>query len=393
MTITDARRNADTEIDVITVFDGQPHRPEIAELSNEVVVLQKPRGTSRARHEGVMRAKTALIVTCDAHMRFAPGWAREWSSWYGDRARRKTVSCGCIGSLDEHGEKGGDETTYHGAQFFLRDRNVQNNEHYALSAKWRGENMPGEQISCVMGAFYAFRRAWYADMGEPWACGTAWGMDEETISASSWLAGGEVRLAPAQIRAWHFFYAFQHFQKTNQAYVPDDQHYPGIWLNRFRMVAAMPMPQELKDELQDWQARSKWPMIAPAFDDMHRRDMARTEVQNWVKTIAGGNWSDFAARWIAEPSLEATTTPTPEPVAQAMPYNPPVTPSTAPCTPRKISSKVIHRMREICYMCDSLESYKVYCVKGDVQYLRCRICGANARRMNHGPAEKHIECD
>jgi len=376
-TVKNAIETAGAEIDVVVVYDGRDPHPGMDLLCREIIQTREPIGTQKARHLGIMAAKTALIMSCDAHMTFSRDWARHAAEWFMQPGRRKTVACGMMGTLDMDGQPEG-PAGYTGAQFHLRDRNPGNCEHSAYCLKW-GDHKPGDQIGGIMGAFYFIRRKWYEEIGAPWECGTAWGCDEETLSASSWICGGEVRLLPREIYAHHLM---QSMQKQG-GYEPSLHHWIGVWLNRARLINVMPIPQEQKDELLDWICCSKYPTITPNFRLMVAADQKRDEVVRWRTRLAEGDYARLAP-WISTDPTEDVLK-TPSPVFPSDSWEKPATPAPTPFVIPP--PPVIHRTREVCHLCDALDSYAVYSTreKGNVQYLKCRKCGAHAVRMNHGP--------
>lgn len=370
-TLENARDTAGVPIDVITVWDGQKHDPDCEPFCTEIVETASPLGTSRAKHEGVIRAKTALVCVVDAHMAFSDGWAKELADWYGVPAMRKTVSCASIGNLSADFEHGPD-WNYHGARFRRRDRNDGNKEHYAYVAKWCGENKPGAQIGCIMGAMYAFRRKWYDEMAQPWAAGTGWGLDEEMLSAGSWLCGGDVRLMPNAIHAWHQF-------RDRPAYEPDHDHILRIWINRFRYLHMLPMPEAERADAIEWQARSAMPVLVPDFMQQVEMDLQRIECKRIKERWESGRWQEFVERWVDNIGVPKKAS-VPEKVDA---------PDVITTLPPK---QVFYRQREKCNLCDALDSFRVKSTQGNRQYLRCQHCGNTAVRVN-GTIKQGVFCD
>jgi hypothetical protein len=378
-TVENIIETAGAPVDVITVYDGREPHDGMDELCSHIIQTKEPVGTQRARHLGVMAAKTSLIMTCDAHMQFSRDWAAKVSEWYREPGRRKTVSCGAMGGLDEDYTIEGPPNHF-GAEFWLKDRNPENMEHYALCAKW-GAGMYGQQTGCVMGAFYVLRKKWYEEIGQPWACGTAWGCDEESLCASTWICGGEVRLLPEGVHA-------NHMMRTGckpGAYQPDLDHWIGIWLNRARLLHCLPMPDAERQDLLDWIGQSKYPMIIPDFGQRVANDIVRPEVKAWRARLARGDWSLLDSRINKTPTTGMLETPSMKfPVDQ---WETPPTTTTEARPPQ-----VIHRRREVCHLCDALDSFKVYATHdgGNRQYLKCGTCGAHAVRVHHGPLQPGI---
>ncbi len=381
-TVENATRTAGADIDVVTVYDGRDPHPGMDLLCREIIQTREAVGTQKARHLGITAAKTALIMTCDAHMTFSLDWARLASEWYNAPGRKKTVACGMMGTLTEAGAPEG-PAGYTGAKFHMKDRNAKNMEHYAYCLKW-GTYQPGDQIGGIMGAFYFLRRKWYEELGQPWECGTAWGCDEESISASSWVCGGEVRLLPEAIHAHHLM---QSMQKQG-GYTPSLNHWVGVWLNRARLLHALPIPEDERAALLEWMCYSKYPTITPGFAQMVEADAARPEVKRWIDRMARGSYENLRP-WISTAPTDGMRE-TPSKVFPVDAWE--VAPTTAaPFTPPNASTpQVIHRVREVCDSCESLDSFRVYhSARGrPEQYVKCRKCGASGVRYNHGPTRQ-----
>lgn len=204
-TMRTARETAGVDIHRILVVDGG-RAPEGIEAEH-VHCLKTSRGVQAARHAGIQHAKTSLLVFTDAHMGFSDGWGREVCAFYRYPQRAKTVACSQMRFIGADGAQP-DSTLYRGCRMSWKTIDSVNGrtdrkEHNILVAKWGGGGQPGGKIGAIMGAFYAFRRAWYEDLACPWECGTSWGRDEEVISMASWLGGGDVRLLPESVTVSH----------------------------------------------------------------------------------------------------------------------------------------------------------------------------------------------
>jgi hypothetical protein len=175
----------------------------------------------------------------------------------------------------------------------------------------------------------------------------------------------------------------QSMQKQG-GYQPSFNHWVGVWLNRARLLHAVPMPDADRAALLEWICYSKYPTITPGFDQMVQSDIARPEVKRWIDRMKKGSYEHLRPWIITDPTAGMIETPSKVFPVDAW-ENPPTT--AAPFTPPFVPPPVIHRTREVCHMCDALDSYAVYSSRdsGRVQYMKCKKCGSNAVRMNHGP--------
>ena len=360
-----ARDTAGRDIELIVVCDGQRAEPWMAELVDQVIELDRPTCPQRARHEGIIRSSGDLIVLTDAHMRYSTDWARELATYYSDAATRDTLSCCMIGSLTERGATS-DETPYRGAT--LHERMIaRTGERLAMVARWCASNEPGNEIGAIMGAFYAFPRGWYDSHGQPFASGMGWGCDEERLSITAHLTGGRVVLLPDTIRAWHQF-------ATAPRYQIDADHTARVWVERIKLILALPAPQDYVQTLASHVAASQYLVDVPGVIARARSEAAKPHERAWAQTLRADLWRDMSERWIRPgiyddrpgPSgpVEHTTTTT----AQSM--------HQMPCS----RPAPLMRIRDVCPRCDAIDSFRVYGSRRDVQYVRCAHCGFRGRR-------------
>lgn len=139
-------------------------------------------GTSPTRHRGMVKAKTEVVITCDAHMTFEEGALDRLAQLVAENP----LTVGCLGCCTNSAAEISNDV-YRGADLY------ETSENHPFDAKWRKapNNQPGE-IACVMGACYALSQTLYAKIGRPWRIGRGWGCDEQLISIPARLVGGNV---------------------------------------------------------------------------------------------------------------------------------------------------------------------------------------------------------
>ena len=207
----------------------------------EVVVIDDPggRGPQQCRHEGIVCSDADVIIVTDGHVRFAPDTIAEMSRYV--QRHPKAVACAkCYHNptISFEGEP------YMGARIAWKTQEP-GNQFFTLSGKWRKERTTGK-IGCVMGACYGFSREWYVDgLRAPWRWGTGWGCDEEVLSITNWLCGGENVLLDLGIA---------HLARTekNRHFGYSSVQLAGVWANRYRMLAMLPMSDRERKELAGW---------------------------------------------------------------------------------------------------------------------------------------------
>ena len=259
----------------------------------KVIVLHDNRGKGpqRMRHEGIMQAPPGVVIVMDGHMRVQPGALDIVAE---SVKHGKAVACA---RCHHHHEITFEGSGYAGAKVCWKSEEP-GSQYWALSGKWRTVGDAGP-IGCVMGACYAFDRDWYIDgLGKPWQFGTGWGMDEEVLSITNWLSGGETILADAHV--WH------------RARVPADVPYSlnplqsaGLWANRFRILDMLPMHQEDRKELCDHMTHNRfgadmWRLIRRSLEKYDEQVSAYRE-RKWERT-----WQDWKETWL-EKEAQPTT--------------------------------------------------------------------------------------
>lgn len=326
-----------------------------------VVNVDKP-GTGHARHAGVLSARAPIVVTIDAHVRLCDMWDDYIKAVFERTAWRKSIACGHVGALKSDFTPAG-PCKYHGAKIhWLEIKDT--GEARPLAARWH-DNKSERKIGAVMGAFYAFRRQWYSEIGEPWGVLDSWGLDEELISLASWMSGGDCKLLPAHIEAWHMFgRADQISYSVTEA--------EEIRNNRFKLLRLFPFPAAAVAEIE-----RRFPR------DMLAAQLTTDRQLSFVMRFAGcaPMMQEYCERWI-EPEKVAIvkresveTTPAAE-VAVVAATNKPV----ALRPPQRLQERPI----DVCDRCDAVGSFVCYSTERSVRRYRCKNCGRKAWRPRTG---------
>lgn len=245
-------------------------------------------GPQAMRHRGVVEAVGAdVVIIMDGHMRVKPG---SLDAIAAEVAAGHHVVC----ARCNHNHVPWEGATYSAAKVCWKSEEF-GNQHWVLSGKWRETPDPGP-IGCVMGACYAFSRDWYMDgIGAPWQFGAGWGCDEELLSISTWLAGGESWLSPEVV--WH--------RARSQDDVPYNltiKQQAGVWANRLMMLDMLPMSHDDRAELSEWIYRNElgnlWGII---LDICRNREdeisLYRTRLAARANA-AGRTWDDWKDTWM-----------------------------------------------------------------------------------------------
>ena len=157
-------------------------------------------GVSFRRDEGIMQAKTEVVMVADAHQDFMPGLSDAVCDHL-DQHPRDVLCVACWGIEEREGHRVNEPGPRYGAymhEWF---------EGKALVNKWHREPTDTGEVACVLGGFYAFRRDWYVDgLGRPWQYQRGWGKSEQMLSLSNWLMGGR-NVCRADLWASHHFRA------------------------------------------------------------------------------------------------------------------------------------------------------------------------------------------
>jgi hypothetical protein len=258
-------------------FDGE-QITDIYSRGGLVGRNETPEGCGISRHRAIENATGDIIVIIDAHMILPKGWDTAVLDHFAGPKNAKDVLCGRMVAMDEWGKMG---KLYSGAELVLKS-SCHGVGFTALQGVWKDQ--PLGEIGCCMGAFYAFRKGWYAQMGQPLGVLQGWGCDEEMLSLGSWLMGGRVVLA--DIRAAHLM------QKPGR-YAPEPGQHGRVWRNRFRLINLLPMSDFMRRDLNEWLCLNPIAMSS-AFVEAVGHDAQRPEVMA-LKSL----WAAHAPAWEA----------------------------------------------------------------------------------------------
>jgi glycosyltransferase involved in cell wall biosynthesis len=365
-TIDCARAGAVGPVEVIVVDNGYTGEPVAA--ADNVRVIGSGCGTGQARHAGVMAARAPLVVTVDAHVRLCEMWDDYVVDQFSRKGWSKTVACGFVGAL-KHDFMPQGEPHYKGARMHWVEES--GGEVRPLAAKWCDAGKFGGKIGAVMGAFYAFRKKWYVEIGEPWSVFSSWGCDEELISLASWLSGGDCRLMAQHIKSWHLF-------SRPEAVPYADWELAEIRANRFRLLRMMPVPVDVLERF----ARI-YPGMYDASLNVRQLDFAKRfagegrRMADYLRDYVEGY-----AQWQVRAEQTAVITIEPEcrragaaaaVVAQAAAA---VVPAAAPKTAQVLPKKPVDR----CDRCEAVDSFVCYKTSYLLRKYRCKHCGRKAYR-------------
>jgi hypothetical protein len=244
---------------------------------------QYPEGSSISKHRAIMHATGDIIVLIDAHMILPAGWDKAVLDHFADPKHAKDVLCGKMICMDTWGDLTGEVKT--GAEILLKYHSK--GGFSALQSMWKAQ--PAGEIGCCLGAFYAFRKAWYIEIGEPLGVMEGWGAEEEMLSLGSWIMGGRVVLA--DIKAAHLM--------TRPPKTPLFNAMGKMWRNRFRLLNVVPLDGKVRKELYDWLWMNHL-SAAPAFVESVSADTMRPEVielkRLWASRESG--WTAYSERFL-----------------------------------------------------------------------------------------------
>lgn len=274
-TIQSLRETIETQHEIIVVYDGTEADDTID--ADQILYHKASRGCGASRHRGIKSAKYAVVFLCDAHMSFQPGFGEVIAAHFSKKEHAKDVTCGiCRPSMLDLSPTG---AGYTGAKFSARSSETAG-EHWCMSAKWHDQK-PGP-IGAIMGACYAFKRKWYATLGQPLQLLSGWWGDEEYLSAASWLAGGRVVLLD---------YWAAHLFRDKPAFIWSRAEWMAPLTNRHRLVELLPAPEDEKAGMRAWMQLNPR-MCDASYVNAISADMVRPEVMEAQKLWA--KWSD---RW------------------------------------------------------------------------------------------------
>lgn len=190
-------------IEVIIIDNGLTNKIIIvAGGPVKMIKLENARGCGIARHKGVEDARGQIIVTIDAHVRLGFDWASEVYKAMSENGIDDAIYCGHVGHLGDDFTPA-DQPCYHGAEFHWVDPGT--SDFRPLAALWyRGDNTTGER-GAIMGAYYAFSKACYQEIGSPWSLTNGWGCDEEMLSLAAVCSQKKIMMLPLTCSSWHWF--------------------------------------------------------------------------------------------------------------------------------------------------------------------------------------------
>jgi len=198
---------AGAEADVCVIYDGERKQG----LPCREIEMGTRNGPAQARHAGITTSSADVIVLTDSHMTFKKGWADAIAKAH--KQEGNLLTCCRMEALRRSGRSYG-EPIQGGAQLWLDI--THNTMSLPVAAIWNDPPRLRGKISCVMGACYGLRREWYDAIGQPLADLWGWGMEEETLSIKTHLAGGMVNLLPQVVG--HMF------TDNPQPMNPEDKH-------------------------------------------------------------------------------------------------------------------------------------------------------------------------
>ena len=184
-----------TDFQIIAVDDASEASSRWHEEFPEVLYVRNSTrmGSPYSKHHGVELAKTPHVMLIDGHMRFKPdGWLDRIAEALAEEPR--TAFCTtCLYLSDDHEDPEDPITRGYGAN--LRFRTDPKGRGWPIvdfrwAPKREGQNY---EISCLMGANYAFRRDWFLHLRGLSGLRT-WGMEEPFLSLKTWLAGGQCKV-------------------------------------------------------------------------------------------------------------------------------------------------------------------------------------------------------
>lgn len=356
-TIDCAIAGAINEIEIIIVtndYDGP------VPIGKGVRVIKSAiTGTGRARHVGVMAATAPIVVTVDGHVKLCEMWDDYVLEHFARRGWGKSIACGFVGGLtaDFKVER---EPWCRGAKICFEEVNA--SEVRPLTAKWH-QNEHGAKIGAVMGAFYAFRRTWYAEIGQPWNLFSSWGCDEETISVASWISGGDCRLMDDHVISYH---PFSRTPVIDYSSSDSDQ----IRRNRLALPLLFPFSPEDMELLFLYYPQFQGITLSARereFADFHSDKKAAMQayLDNHVDGYAA--WKAQLKQTIAIVNQRIV----PSPIKQRQ----------ARIGPPQRLEEITH---EVCDRCDHVDPFVCYSTESRLRRYKCKFCGRKAWRPREG---------
>ena len=284
--------------EIILVYDG--HDSVLAgrdTIKAKQVIIAEARGVGPARHEGILKAKYPIIFLTDAHMDFSRDFGETILAWFREKDHKKDMTCGLSRRLREaNGRLAWDKEPPGTGARFLQASLEPGGEKWAMSGKWAPHRVY-EPIGCVFGAAYAFRKKWYKEIGSPLQLLTGWGMDEEYLSAASWLAGGRCILLD---------YEAAHLFREKPAFEIAPQDVIDRWLNRLRFLGLLPIPNTLRAQVMEW-LEANTVFSGSEITLPREEDMRRHEVKEAMALWQSWDYTKLAA-WVDQVELKTEQT-------------------------------------------------------------------------------------
>jgi glycosyltransferase involved in cell wall biosynthesis len=353
-TISNIKHKAGCKTEIICVYDGS--EPDTTLEVDQILHLKHPRGIGPARHRGIQAAAAKVVFLTDAHMDFSQGFGKTVLQHHDKNPH--TVSCGCcVPMFDQGGKLFWNEKERCTATRFVLTSDEPGGEHWVMSGKWAAQT-PGNPVGCVYGACYGMTVKHYKAIGEPLALLTGWGMDEEYLSAATWLSGGRCHLLPYD--AAHLFRAKPSFNTAR---------YDAVLrlVNRARFVFMLPAPEADLSAMET--ALNLNLMFHDSdFADFSAKDGQRKEVQDAIKLWKTWDWT------LLNPWIDRRATPLPARMEAAVKRR------TPDLIPRSSSTAPRVQVRDVfqCPQCGSMKSFRVRCTEKRIteerRYGRCRTC-------------------
>lgn len=238
-TVKNILETSDRQATVRVVGDGVSVPPTVPKC--DIDYLAKRAGVGPARHMGILCSVTPWVLLTDAHVRLPRGWFQSVSRAI-SAPGNTVLYCGqCVAITDEQEDPEKSTQRYWGATLNVAGPDRQNPKKFQLmQAIWSAERPEsGQCIPAVMGACYLVNREWYnrhfliSGLDRL----LTWGGDEELLSISAWLSGGEVRFLPELLLGHKF-----NIGKPRPYAVP--AWHP--WYNRIMLMRTYLAPEMVK---------------------------------------------------------------------------------------------------------------------------------------------------
>ena len=287
LTCASALESPGAPVEVLVMDDGS--RIPVPPIPNvRVRRSDAPWGLFESKRIGVALASSAVVVVCDAHVRFSPGWAAAMLDASLSKPDAVHVAlCRSLRSDFKDTQSG----LYWGANLMVRGwgtktkrdpKGVETREPELkwLEGIWQSAAREGA-VPCPMGSAYCTTKGWWERV-DMLAGLQAWGGQEPDMALRTWLSGGEVLLLPS-VTAAHVF--------RKKAPYPAD----GLAVRRNRMwMAAVLLPEDVGGRVLA-EMTAKFPGAARGLDLVAaRRARARFD-----EVRRAGAWEGYIGRFPA----------------------------------------------------------------------------------------------